>query len=323
MEDNTTNLLPYSKHEWCMLLINYLTPCILNGINSIFNESVQLCKTNDEPEKYLMTFQNLLTRIPKWNNQIIEVEKIRIIEETKCKYLEDLMVCVHVVQLKILTCARLTNETKKINIDIPDLSSFIHNVYINIARKLYSNIYLFEIDISSLETQKRKREMEIICETCIMNTIRDNIPIDNLLKQYIEEKTDVIIGEKENPYSTPEPSIPEPTPQVSTPVSTLEPGPIEPSPEPTPLVSTPEPILQVSTPEPNTNVFKETESKIKINEDLNEIIEIPPREEKNDFIQEDIILSDVETIEPDNSMDFNEINNMNKENIVIDDIIEL
>ena len=302
MEDNTTNLLPYSKHEWCMLLINYITPCVINGVQSIFNEAIQLCKTNDEPDKYLMTFQNLLTRIPKWNNQIIEVEKLRIIEETHCKYLEDLMVCVHVVQLKILTCARLTNETKKINIDIPDLSSFVHNVYINIARKLYSNIYLFEIDISSLETQKRKREIEIICETCIMNTIRDNIPIDTLLKQYIEEKTDIVV-ENDDPKDVTPSVLPQVTPSVPPQVTPSVPPPV------TPYV--PSPIL------------KETDSKIKINEDLNEIIEIPSREENNDFIQEDIILSDVETIGTDNSMDFNEINNINKENIVIDDIIEL
>ena len=64
---------------------------------------------------------------------------------------------------------------------------FLHNVYINIARKLYSNIYLFQVDVTPLEQQKNNREFEHIVQSCIMNTIRDNIPIDQLLKQYMDE----------------------------------------------------------------------------------------------------------------------------------------
>ena len=35
-----------------------------------------------------MTFQNLLSRIPKWNAVIIETERKRIIERSGCNYLE-------------------------------------------------------------------------------------------------------------------------------------------------------------------------------------------------------------------------------------------
>ena len=175
MEDNTSNLLSDSKNEWSILLMNYITPHIMDGFRSIFNESVTLCETNEEPEKYLMTFQNLLTRIPKWNQQLIDTERERIVKLCNCNYLEDLMVCVHIIQLKILSCVRVGNESKKINIDIPDFGIFIHNIYTNIARKLYSSIYLFELEISGLEKQKRVREFELLVQTCIMNTIRDSV----------------------------------------------------------------------------------------------------------------------------------------------------
>ena len=102
-----------------------------------------------------MTFQNLLSRIPKWNNEMITQEKERIMKLCNCSYLEDLMTCVHIIQLKILSCVRVGNESKKITIDIPDFGAFLHKVYINVARKLYSNIYLFEIDIPNLDIQKR------------------------------------------------------------------------------------------------------------------------------------------------------------------------
>jgi hypothetical protein len=117
------------------------------------------------------------------------------------------MTCVHIIQLKILSCVRVGNESKKITIDIPDFGAFLHKVYINVARKLYSNIYLFEIDIPSLEIQKRNREFEVIVQTCIMNTIRDSIPVETLLRQYIDESTEYEVKrEPEKPVEVcPEP----------------------------------------------------------------------------------------------------------------------
>jgi len=191
MDDYSSNTLADSKNEWSIILMNYLTPHIIDGFRSIFNESVQLCTDNDEEEKYLMTFQNLLARIPKWNQTIIDTEKARIVQLCNCSYLEDILTCVHIIQLKILSCVRVGSETKKVTIDIPDFSLFIHQTYTNIARKLYSNIYLFEIDIPPLETQKRNREFEHIVQTCIMNTIRDRIPIETLLRQYIDETQEI------------------------------------------------------------------------------------------------------------------------------------
>jgi hypothetical protein len=204
MEDYTSNVLTDSKNEWSILLINYLTPHVIDGFRSIFNESVQLCEKSDELEKYLMTFQNLLSRIPKWNNDMIRIEKERIMTLCNCSYLEDLMTCVHIIQLKILSCVRVGNETKKITIDIPDFGAFLHKVYINVARKLYSNIYLFEIDIPSLEIQKRNREFEVIVQACIMNTIRDSIPVETLLRQYIDESTEYEV-KKPEPKVEPKP----------------------------------------------------------------------------------------------------------------------
>jgi len=197
MDDYTSNILNDSKNEWSILLINYITPHIIDGFKAIFNESIQLCESNDEIEKYLMTFQNLLSRIPKWNQSIVLAEQERIIKVCNCSYLEDLITCVHILQLKILSCVRVGNESKKISIDVPDITSFIHHIYINIARKLYSNIYLFEIDIQPLEQQRRNREFELMVQTCIMNTVRDKIPVETLLRQFIDETQEIEVTKVE------------------------------------------------------------------------------------------------------------------------------
>jgi hypothetical protein len=187
MEDFTLASLQESRNEWSSQLVNILTPLIVEGYNSIFEEAWSLCEQNDEEEKYLMTFQNFISRIPKWNSEIIEKERKRIIERSRCSYIEDLLTCVHVIQLKSLTCIRAGKDQKKININIPKFDDFIHKVYIQVARKLYTNIYLYDKNVLPLQKQKHNREFELITQECILNAIRDSMPIEEILRSYLDE----------------------------------------------------------------------------------------------------------------------------------------
>ena len=198
MDDYSLTSLSESKNEWCSRLVETLTPTIIDGLKSIYTESLKLCIESDEEEKYLMTFQTFLSRIPQWNEIIIQTERERIEISSNCSYLEELITCVHIIQLKALTCVRVGQKQKKIDIDIPSKDTFIHRVYINSARKIYTNIYLFEKDIEPLQTQKNGRELEIIVKECILTSIRDTMPIDKILMAYIEEtnEDEVIIEEK-------------------------------------------------------------------------------------------------------------------------------
>tara|TARA_Y100000389_G_C17425892_1_gene499499 strand:- start:101 stop:1138 length:1038 start_codon:yes stop_codon:yes gene_type:complete len=190
MDDFVISNLHESRNEWCSRLVSILTPLVTEGLKSIFNESWKLCVSNDELNKYLMTFQNLLSRIPKWNNNIIEEEKNRIIERSGCNYLEDLITCVHIIQLKVLTCIRVGNKQKKIDISTPKLNDFIHKVYIHVARKVYSNIYLFEKNISPLLIQKNNRELELIIQESILIAIRESIPTESIIRAYMDESVE-------------------------------------------------------------------------------------------------------------------------------------
>ena len=159
MDDFNVATLNQSKNEWGSRLVNILTPFMIVGLRSIFDESFRLCKENGETNKYLMTFQNFISRIPKWNTNIIEAERARIVEKSGCSYLEDLVTCVYIIQLKLLTAIRVGQKQKKIDINIPKIDDFIHKVYITIARKIYKYVYLFEVNIPPLQTQKNNREL--------------------------------------------------------------------------------------------------------------------------------------------------------------------
>lgn len=198
MDDYSVTSLYESKNEWASRLVNILTPLIQEGFRSILDEAVKLCVGNKEQDKYLMTFQNLLSRVPKWNPNIIKEETSRIKERSTCGYLEDLITCVHIIHLKCMTVMRVGNKQKKVDIKIPQLSDFIHKIYVNTARKLYSNVYIFEKGIPPLHTQRNNREFEIIVKECIYNTIRDNIPVEDLIKMYLEETIEDVVEVTEN-----------------------------------------------------------------------------------------------------------------------------
>ena len=186
MDDFVLSNLNESRNEWCSRLVAILSPLVMEGVRSIFNESWKLSLDTNEVEKYLMTFQNFLCRVPKWNPNIIENEKCRIVEKSGCNYLEDLITCVHVIQLKVLTCVRVGTRQKKIDISIPKLNDFIHKVYINTASKVYRNAYLFDKHATAIIQQRNNREFEVIVEECILRTIRESIPTEAIVRAYLD-----------------------------------------------------------------------------------------------------------------------------------------
>jgi hypothetical protein len=196
MDDFSISTLHESRNEWCARLVTILTPLLIDGYKSILEESLKMCKANNELEKYLMTFQNLISRIPKWNAAIIETERKRIVERSGCNYLEDLVTCVHVIQMKIMTAMRVGHKQKKIDINIPRLDEFLHKCYINSARNLYKNVYLFEVGIAPLQIQKNQRETEVIVQESVLNTIRESIPVEAILKAYMDQTVENEIVEE-------------------------------------------------------------------------------------------------------------------------------
>ena len=198
MDDYSITNLYESRNDFAARLVNLLTPQMIHGFQTMFDEAWKLCVESDEKDKYLMTFQNFLSRVPKWNSTIISTECARIKEASSCNYLEDLIACVHVVQLKSLTCMRVGMKNKKINIDVPKATDFIHNAYIHCARKLYANMYLYEKNNNSLATQRNRREIELIVKECILNAMRETIPIEKLIRSYMDPtiEEDVEVSEE-------------------------------------------------------------------------------------------------------------------------------
>ena len=202
MDDNHKPTLTESQFEWAWRLVQILQPLVYEGIQSIFQEAVTICKQSEEDEKYLMTFQNFLSRIPKWNETMIQAEVDRIVKKSGITYLDDLITCVHIVHLKILTSIRTGKTQKKIDIAIPKLGKFIHKVYVNLSRELYSNVYLFETDVQPLVFQKNRSAFNKLIRSAILDAVRGSIPVESLLRAYLDESTDLVKEEaKQEPVA--------------------------------------------------------------------------------------------------------------------------
>lgn len=207
MDSYNINNLSEGQYEWALKLVKILLPYIHEGIQSMLTESIRLCEETKETNKYLMTLQNFLARVPNWNGEIIQKECNRIIERSGCTYMEDLISCVHISHLKILASIKPGKSQKKIDIEIPKMDRFIHKVYINCSREFYSNTYLFEKNISPLLYQKNRNEIQHIIKQSILDAIRDSIPIDTLLRSYLDESTDLIFTKEKEPEKEPEKDV--------------------------------------------------------------------------------------------------------------------
>jgi hypothetical protein len=183
---------------------------------------------------------------------------------------------------------RVGQKQKKIDINIPKLDDFIHKVYINVARKIYKNVYLFEIDVLPLQIQKHNRELEILIQEGILNTIRESIPVEAILKQYMEQTIEEDVVEEIKEQIVEEKVVPTEVANMSQVVTT------------TPLVTTSPTIVpsnsQISFDD--IDYIKDHDNKVmsvdapKTLERLEEISELRAKQRKIDEAEE----SDCDTI---------------------------
>ena len=172
MEDTNVGVLVDAKEEYTKQLISILKSCIYQGIKSIYMDAKDICHQDNTPDNVLMIFQDLLSRIPKWSQDIINKEFERISNVSKCDYIDDLLKVVYVSHIKILTVIHKAKSNKKLSLKVPSGSHFIHLCYIECAREFWKDPYLFSDRGSKFEQQKNMRDSENMISECISETIR-------------------------------------------------------------------------------------------------------------------------------------------------------
>lgn len=197
MEDLNVPIFAQAKIEYTNQLVDILYPHMYDGIKSIYDESkVIYVKKTGTP--ILLLFRELLEKVPIWNSEIVESECSRITNNSNCDWIDDLITAVFISHTKILTSIGPNQSFHKINVTIPKTVNFIHKTYINIAREIWKNPYLFNESVPGHEYQRNSKEVEIIIKQCIESTIRHLLPIKEILREHLDVyETDNILNNKD------------------------------------------------------------------------------------------------------------------------------
>jgi hypothetical protein len=171
-------------------LARVLVPHVADGLWSVYDNALKACERNGQPEKTLQTFQNLLTRIPQWSDEILDKEVERISIASKCDYMEDLLLGVFVSYIRAFASLQQAEATH-VNIDFerPSLGKFIHAFYKLAARKSWTAAYLFKtIGVSSEQQARNRRDIETMLETAMSEVIDAFIPWREISKAYFHAR---------------------------------------------------------------------------------------------------------------------------------------
>lgn len=185
-----------------------LIPHVADGLWSIYDNALKACQRNGQPEKTLQTFQNLLTRIPHWNEETLQKEVERIESASKCDYIEDLVLGVFVSYIRAFASLQQSDASHvEIPFERPTLPKFVQTFYTSSARKCWSAAYLFKtINVSSEQQARNRRDIETILEAALSEVIDSFIPWRDISKAYFRARESA--PEPETRPDTPAPKMP-------------------------------------------------------------------------------------------------------------------
>jgi hypothetical protein len=207
------NVLVEAKKEYLGQLCLIMCPVMIEVFQDMYKEAVTLSKG----KKTLVMFQKLLKEVPNWSNQMSAQHTSNIAD--RCAWFNDLLAAVFVACTKILSAVRLKADNKKISLKLPTNEVFIQTCYNNAAKDLYRDPYIFHDEQS--EYTRDDQLTQRLC-VCIESTVKELIPVQQILQTYMSQETrdidlDGEVQDTEDPdvFDTPmEEPEPEPEPEL-------------------------------------------------------------------------------------------------------------
>ena len=171
-------------------LVGLLVSPVADGFWSIYDSAKELCERTGQMDQILRTFQNMLTRIPEWNEDTLQKEEERIVKVTNCRYMDDLLMGVFISYMKSFASLhyRGSQSELKIEFDRPSVGKFIHELYKHSARKLWQMAYYFKtVGVTSEQQARNRQEIEKVVTDCMEQVIRSFLPWETIAKKYFSE----------------------------------------------------------------------------------------------------------------------------------------
>jgi len=174
------NVLVEAKKEYLGQLCLIMCPVMIEVFQDMYDEATKLSKGR----KTLIMFQKLLKEVPNWSNQMSSQHTSNIAD--RCAWFSDLLAAVFVACTKILSAVRLKSENKKISLKLPTNEVFIQTCYNNVAKDLYKDPYIFHEEQSEY---MRDEQLTQRFSACIETTVKELIPVQQILQTYMSQET--------------------------------------------------------------------------------------------------------------------------------------
>lgn len=164
-----------------------LLPQVSEGVWSVYDNAKTICEKNNQSDQILMTFQNLLTRIPQWTDDVLQTEVKRIIAASKCTYLEELLTGVLLAYLRTFAAVqyRASQDSIEVEFERPPLGRFIHELYKEVARRCWENAFLFRtVGVRTEQQARNRQEIDRIIDTAIDTVLDSFLPWESIVTNY-------------------------------------------------------------------------------------------------------------------------------------------
>ena len=185
-------------------------PQVSEGVWSVYDNAKTICEKNNQPDQILMTFQNLLTRIPQWTDDVLQAEVKRIIAASKCAYLEELLTGVLLAYLRTFAAVqyRASEDSIEVEFERPPLGRFIHELYKEVARRSWENAFLFRtVGVRSEQQARNRQEIDRIIDTAIDTVLDSFLPWESIVTNYFSVGDDSAAPAPAPPAAVEAPSV--------------------------------------------------------------------------------------------------------------------
>ena len=216
---DTVSTYSEARNEYMKQLSTWITPYMITHYRNMWNDAVAV----GGARRSMLVFQEKCAEVPKWNQDTIDLNVNKLLDNCRCDYLEELMAAVFIAHTKVLIAIRVSSKNKKLQITLPKLDHFLHRIFSECARAFWKAPFLFLDDQKPIEMQKNLLQAEALCSDAIAAAVRSLLPIKNILNEYLSD--DVLssepIIEKEEEEKVEEKSGG--SPEIVAPPSTPEP----------------------------------------------------------------------------------------------------
>lgn len=193
MEVQETSAAIYSeaKSEYTKQLVFNFQPVLLRFFLDRYVETKTAPNVTSKAKSALSEFQESLSQIPEWNLDKVRKETTTLLDNVHCDYIEDLITAVFIAHTKILSAIRLNvKPRRRIQITVPKPDHFMHRCLSECSRLMWSNVYLFNDSVSTLDSQKYMTDVNRFLEEGILQAIRNLLPVKSILRDSLQEDED-------------------------------------------------------------------------------------------------------------------------------------